>query len=86
MNTQTNHTPGPWINHENGQINSKENNIAQVYSYKGDKLMEEFQANARLIAVAPELLDLCKACLFILKGTKYDITLLEQTIAKAEGV
>ena len=52
-----NHTPGPWEAHENGHIYAEEraSAVARIFenSYHRDG---EAQANARLIAAAPDML------------------------------
>jgi len=57
------HTPGPWYVADTKirtSINSEHKHIAMVnYSYRGiesDVMGEEHEANARLIAAAPDLL------------------------------
>ena len=56
------YTPGPWIDNyfDDTQIciNSGYELVAVVYSY--DEKKEEGNANARLIAAAPDLLAACK--------------------------
>lgn len=54
------HTPGPWKAMPNGQINSKNYNIAQVYKYAREIEIKESEANAILISCAPELLEAIK--------------------------
>jgi hypothetical protein len=62
MNTNYNHTPGPWQIHQNefcqwiGNENGKAQ-LAKVFHPAGMK-PETAQANARLISSAPELLAL----------------------------
>lgn len=53
MKTQT-HTPGPW--HTNGVLimNEKGSTVGRVGH------IENYEANAHLIALAPELLEVCK--------------------------
>ncbi len=102
------HTPGPWK--VTGQTvynpDAKVGNIAFIYckstndrkSFSDDEIG---QANARLIAAAPDLLEACKISLIFtlaLKGSMIDptpemietvnehITFLKQAIAKAKGV
>ncbi len=56
MNTQTKHTEGPWLvcgNQRNGHYDF-------VLPLADDR---DFQANARLISAAPELLEACKNAL-----------------------
>lgn len=84
----TKYTPGPWIvtgkfptpitirPHEGGPY------ICQVNAGRKD---EEYQANARLIAAASDLLEACKYALsgFLPQEGRYKI--LKRAIAKAEG-
>ncbi|MCY1219501.1 hypothetical protein D9M72_314790 [compost metagenome] len=56
------HTPGPWAHATDmGQVGSVEfadgTVIAQAQQLPGDPLHEQRNANARLLAAAPELLD-----------------------------
>lgn len=72
MNKENLHTPGPWtcdsIHPDNGrtQIGSPKDFICELYTYGiysngGEQPTEsEQQANARLIAAAPELLEALK--------------------------
>ena len=59
MNTQ--HTPGPWHHDDYGHICAGPNVIGEVYTFElNDKQRDEYlpwEANAKLIAAAPELLD-----------------------------
>jgi hypothetical protein len=109
MNTQATHTPGPW---EIGSINKRDKNLwwSAVFTPKstgkfhtpraGEALgvdREECEANARLIAAAPDLLEALRG---LLRETKAknpspkvgkDFSLLvhiegaRKAIAKAEG-
>jgi hypothetical protein len=56
MNTQ--HTPGPWhtAGEQGVQIRSEKHQIAKVWAMRGN----EWKANARLIAAAPEMLEALK--------------------------
>lgn len=56
MNTQ--HTPGPWhtAGDQGVQIRSEKHQIAKVWTMRGN----EWKANARLIAAAPDLLEVLK--------------------------
>lgn len=60
--SNTTHTPGPWI-HSGGQIypDATAPTIAMIPSF--DKKDQEQQANARLIAAAPELLEALRGCI-----------------------
>ena len=77
------HTPGPWATHKtegNGgnipdrleivgpEEGRKRSLIASIYGFK----LPEGQANARLIAAAPELLETCESLLEII-----DVRMLE---------
>ena len=55
------HTPGPWhtAGDQGVQIRSQRDQIAKVWTMRGN----EWKANARLIASAPELLEALKAVL-----------------------
>lgn len=59
MTAETKYTPGPWhLAGEQGvQIRSKKDQIAKVWTMRGN----EWKANARLIAAAPELLEALQA-------------------------
>lgn len=87
----SNHTKGPWVvEHDLGDgtpiVTFEARNIATVETYFGDG-----EANANLIAAAPELLDTAKSVLASLEAMTPDATIdgcimvLESTIAKAEG-
>jgi hypothetical protein len=54
------HTPAPWQVSPYGNITSKSGKIASVEQMPGNYESEK-QANARLIAAAPDLLDLIEA-------------------------
>lgn len=98
---QTKHEPGPWITHGDLIGTAKcdwwhEGNelvIAKALRYGGTRPTD---ANARLIAAAPELLEACKSAVPFLKdhvsltihdGPSDRIALdkIEAAIAKAEG-
>ena len=55
------HTPGPWhtAGDQGVQIRSQRDQIAKVWTMRGN----EWKANARLIASAPELLEALQAVL-----------------------
>ncbi len=81
------HTPGPWhvLNHSMQCIIRSENfeetftNIAVTPGLNGNA-----EANARLIAAAPDLLEACKSALD--EGDDYvAMKKLKAAIAKAEG-
>jgi hypothetical protein len=54
----TTHTPGPWLVRNHNEVvadNEHESYIAEVFDQT-----DNWRANARLIAAAPMLLDLCR--------------------------
>ena len=95
------HTPGPWkvcnfdksvsctIDSVNGVV------VAEPSGPEGSwgSVKEEHEANAHLIAAAPELLEACKTALGsmqrygIKQGSREEkeVFVIEQAIAKAEG-
>lgn len=91
MKTNMKHTPGPWRNITKSCdiIGANRERVASVDPYKDDETIE---ANAALIAAAPELLSALRK---IAAGVPYDSDgmTMEQmreaaraAIAKAEGV
>jgi len=105
MSNTIKHTPGPWYyeiedyDYEDkiatAHIMTRSTSIALVSSEK-DICDHENAANARLIATAPDLLEVCKVAVERLAG--YDgawealspaqrslVNLLKETIQKAEG-
>jgi hypothetical protein len=104
MKTQTKHTPGPW---EIGSINKKDKNLywSAVFTPKntgkfhtpraGEALgvdREECEANAHLIAAAPDLLEALRLLLEASDGLNGESEWLDErlnaaraAIAKAEG-
>lgn len=71
---ETEHTPGPWeIRYGNGidmQIVSEQGSICRLDGYSHsvelmDENEEKERANARLIAAAPDLLEVCEAALMV---------------------
>ena len=97
------HTPGPWATHKtegNGgnipdrleivgpEEGRRRSLIASIYGFK----MLEGQANARLIAAAPELYEALEAAYMVLKPQKSRfeeyvnaVTLARAALAKARG-
>ncbi len=59
--SETKHTPGPWhtAGDQGVQIRSQRDQIAKVWTMRGN----EWKANARLIAAAPDLWEARKAVL-----------------------
>ena len=82
---QEKHTPGPWkIGGTRISVYTQDGlTIATAKRYDGLAA----NANARLIAAAPELLKACKAALFELSGINNgpECKQLAEAIAKAEG-
>jgi len=88
------HTHGPWhrTGTIKGAINTNDKHIAMVnFSHHGsisDVFGEEYEANAKLIAAAPELLEVCVKCLIHLEVSEIELGLqedLKNTIKKATG-
>ena len=94
---QVTHTPGPWAIEDctpgestglRFAINSKNNVIARTTDG-----WKEAQANARLIASAPELLEMCKLleeCMETIDGkdgydASYELAKVRAVLAKVEG-
>jgi hypothetical protein len=80
MNTQ--HTPGPWhtAGDQGVQIRSEKHQIAKVWTMRGN----EWKANARLIAAAPDLLEALQH-LMVAHGEQLDYAFqqAQEAIAKA---
>ena len=78
------HTPGPWhtAGEQGVQIRSAKDQIAKVWTMRGN----EWKANARLIAAAPELLEALKLARSII-GHPDDAhsQMIDAAIAKATG-
>lgn len=95
------HTPGPWENHkwnsEEHQISAKGGTIALVSHDHSLVPEDEADANARLIAAAPDLLEACHNAIeayhilaitdisLRLPGFEDCLAALNAAIAKAEG-
>lgn len=88
------HTPGPWKNKTFGEVKAKDDAFTVAQCMMGN--LGEREANANLIAAAPELLEALKyareeIALRVVEdgGTKYSIqkacAKLDAAIAKAEG-
>ena len=85
MTAPTKHTPGPWV-----EIRSRGDYVIQERRRSNRKRIiasvdvVNGEANARLIAAAPELLDALKAAVaYPITGNWYEMA--EAAIAKAEG-
>lgn len=93
--TQTQHTPGPWQYWPSiGQVNrpGDPNQICNIPPNGDKKPADENDANARLIAAAPELLEALEMVVNIAthpKATKADIKRIAEearaALAKAKG-
>ena len=93
------HTPGPWYIHTPGPWYIHRQALADIYAdsliasvYGSLDSLEQGEANARLIAAAPELLEACKAAIAHLDTifVYYDANdaiaaQLQSAITKAEG-
>ena len=94
---QVTHTPGPWAIEDctpgestglRFAINSENNVIARTTDG-----WKEAQANARLIAAAPEMLEMCKLleeCMETIDGkdgydASYELAKVRAVLAKVEG-
>ena len=88
------HTPGPWILKGLTVYNSNEIEICESNDFvraNADNT-SEIEANARLIAAAPDMMDALKDCLaYMLDDQSSDVTgakaldSINAAIAKAEG-
>ena len=93
MTTQVKHTAGPWrvgdddFNSENAFISAGKDylQLATIHAIHGKR---EAEANAQLIASAPELLEACKEALKYFDQIDFrgaNARQLTKAIAKAEG-
>ena len=102
---QVTHTPGPWHNFEQNGMNPNYKGLYEIDAnhpsgsrqtiavtpYKGDA--RELNANARLIASAPDMLEMCKLfeeCMANMDGmdgydTSYELAKVRAVLAKVEG-
>lgn len=92
--TQFKGTPGPWrvsekrgelidIRHENNEPGAMSLNLAQVVARQS--WLKEAEANARLIAAAPELLEALQIICFFEDISSTQREIAEAAIAKATG-
>lgn len=93
------YTPAPWIinNEFKTSINNGNKHIAMVNYYKCgnpeiDVYGEEHEANARLIAAAPEMLKALEEIIFLVENGHINISGIQsqyqkirETVAKAKG-
>ena len=75
------HTPGPWIE-ASRYIVTDEYTICEMFSRTRS---EERDANQRLIAAAPDLLEALKDAVEIIESTGLDASVQRAAIAKATG-
>jgi hypothetical protein len=75
------HTPGPWhVGQYNGVYDERDRSVLSL------EPKEEAEANARLIAAAPELLEACRAAIAIPgKPVAEILPMIEAAIAKADA-
>ena len=95
--TDTKHTPGPWVweHWQMGLTAQNGTSVLAYYDYEGmslhGKTEDEHEANAHLIAAAPDLLEALEAIVATWDGPKYNhfmadnIDLARAAIAKAKG-
>lgn len=83
------HTPGPWRVMGYGIVKgSRRCLIAHVYMQSGQGVDfgdAKTNANARLIAAAPELLEACNQAIFAIPTTHGAFEVVRSAIAKATG-
>lgn len=87
------HTPGRWVVSSYQKVQSKRcvfegphGMLGWVGTDRDQGLYEEAEANAHLIAAAPELYEACKMALLKCQITdSWHNDVLKQAIAKAEG-
>src|SRR5690606_38510263 len=76
MTAESQHTPGPWTLHEDGDANHysiiADGKWLISFLHNGEKWDAEQSANAKLIAAAPMLLEACKAGLAALERADLD--------------
>lgn len=87
------HTPGPWSTHmcdDTSIVDRDGRDIAQICGdYRHPDIWPVTEANARLIAAAPEMLEALKIALAAFKAQdRMDVSavhVIEEAIDKAEG-
>ena len=87
---QETHTPGPWHEYQSEKVTHK-----FIASKCGESIAKHVpNANARLIASAPDMLEMCKLfeeCMANLDGasepfdTSYELAKVRAVLAKVEG-
>jgi len=91
MNAQ--YAPGPWVvqgvevvaNHAGESVRVATAHGDHEPNWNGRMHIAALQANARLIAAAPELLEALKDAIEIIEGTGLDASIQRAAIAKALG-
>lgn len=84
------HTPGPWCYSLDGEVFVDDDLPGRSVIAEVDTLQEAAEANARLIAAAPDLLDACKFLISILGvnravGAESPVDRIRTAIEKADG-
>jgi hypothetical protein len=84
------HTPGPWLISQDHDYLIETKEQYSICRYHVSEITESQDlANARLIAAAPELLEVCKFILTIAKQGRplidSDLVALKEVICKATG-
>lgn len=86
----TKHTPGPWANVEGAYFINARSAAGVVADIRiaGGRITDEDRANARLIAAAPDLLDMCERLLGFAwhYGSTSGVTAGEAMLAKAKAL
>ena len=90
------HTPGPWAVDGDDALwvnaigREHEPVICDIVPRDADAFTDEDEANARLMAAAPELLEACRDALLVMSAhacpAPKTIAFIEAAIAKATGV
>ena len=90
--SKSKHTPGPWNVYQpyKYEIHIRHGNDVKSIATIGSLWHVDFEANARLVASAPELLEACKDGLSIAYESGLDdsdgvVKRMKAAIAKAEG-
>lgn len=78
---KTQHTPGPWFHGDTGQIWSNEHRIGVAYLTDYAKRLPQ-EANAKLIAAAPEMLDALKALMHAYASREFHVLMEARERAK----
>ena len=102
MSNQPKHTPGPWTIHKQNAYHisyvvrggKKENQIAQCFNWQDKGFDVNSEANAQLIAAAPELLEALDGLTLVIgltpilgnkEALQEAMNAARDAIAKAEG-